>query len=366
MPTVPYNVSSPLQSLLHTAACYLADVHGDRQLSSRYLTIASALALQAGEHGDIVRSLALLSIHHLLVDDHVNALSLLTFLHQRYVAPSSPTLTLSPWLQANVLSALALAYTRAGDRSEGERLLQEALTSRQRVDHRSSIAHLLSCRDLLIVRQWQSAPFDAQLNTQHACQHIEHSLLTDSSYAASARLLAIAILQHTANASAAAPYSLAAYSTFGSLSASTADPRLPLVLLYHSHLVFSGGQQPHSAMPLLDHLFLTLSSSYPRGLGFHTRPLLCVSVEVAAGLAVWQQGMEATRQGWEASRGLGEARLEEEWKRMFGWLYQQNEKDRAEERRKEEQAKLDELKRKQAEEETAKDIQRSKEQLVEL
>ena len=351
--TAPHNVSSALQSLLHTAACYLVDVHADRHSSSRFLTIAAALALQAGDHGGIAQSLLLLSVHHLLVDDHVNALSLLTYLHQRYIAPSSPPFMLSPWLQTNTLSALALAYSRAGDVSESERLLQEALTARQQVDDRSSIIHLLSCRDLLLIRRWQLATLEAQLNAQFACQRIEHSVFTTSSYAASVRLLAIAVMQHTTNTSAAAAYSLAAYETFGSVSASTADHRMPLTLLYHAHHLFTS-QQPHSAMPLLDHLFLLLSSSFPRGLGFHTRPLLLVSVEVAAGLAVWQQGMEASRQGWEASRGVGDARVEEEWKRMFGWLYQQQEKDKAEERRRQEQARLEEIQRKQAEEEQSR------------
>ena len=352
------NVSSALQSLLYTAACYLADVHAGRQLSSRYLTIAAALALLAADHSTTVQSLLLLSVHHLLDDDHVNALSLLTYLHQRYIASSSPSFTLSPWLQLNILSALALAYTRAGDVSssgseaisESERLLQEVLTGRQQLDARSSMSHLLSCRDLLTVRQWQSATLDAQLNAQYACQRIEHSVFTASSYASSARLLAIAHMQYAANATAAAAYSLAAYETFGSVSASTADHRMALALVYHAHHVFTS-PQPHSAMPMLDHLFLLLSSSFPRGLGFHTRPLLCVSVEVAAGLAVWQQGMEASRQGWEASRGVGDAKVEDEWKRMFGWLYQQLERDKAEEKRREEQARLDEIKRKQADEE---------------
>ena len=344
----PNTDSSALHSLLHTAACYLADVHDDRQRSSRYLTIAAGLALQSGDHSGIAQSLLLLSVHYLLVKDHINSLSLLTYLHQRYIAPSSPALNLSTSLQSNILSGLALAYARAADMSESERLLQEVLTTRQLIDDRSSVAHLLSCRDLLLVRKWQSAGVEAQLTAQLGCQRIEDSVFTAFSYAASARLLAIALTQYPANASAAAMYSLAAYETFASVSASTADHRMPVTLLYHAHHLFTS-QQSHSAMPVLDHLFLLLSSSFPRGLGSHTRPLLCVSVEVAAGLGVWQQGMEATRQGWEASRGVGDARVEEEWKRIFGWLYQQNEREKAEERRRlEEQERQEELKRKQA------------------
>lgn len=213
---------------------------------------------------------------------------------------------------------------------------------------RTSVAHLLSCRDVLLVRRWQSAGLEAQLAAQYTCQRIEHSVFTASSYAGSARLLDIAVLHSTHNnVSAATDYSLAAYSTFGLVSASTADHRMAVTLLYHSHLTYLS-RQPHSAMPLLDHLFLLLSSAHPRGLGSHTRPLLTVSAEVAAGTSVWQQGMEACRQGWEASRGVGDSRAEEEWKQMFGWLYQQNEMERAEERRREEQARLVELQRKQA------------------
>ena len=343
------SVSPTLHTLLHLAAAYLADIHAERQLSSRYLTIAAALALQSSNHSCAVQSLLLLSVHHLLVDEHVNALSLLTYLHQRYIAPPHPSHTLSASQQANVLSALAFAYARAQDVDESERLLQEALTSRQRVDDRLSIVHLLSCRDLLLVRLWQSASAEAQLNAQYACQRIEHSVFSASSYAASARLLSMAVAQHATEASAAANYSLAAYAALGSVSASTPDHRLPLTLLYHSHHLFTS-QQPHAAMPVLDHTFLSLQASFPRGLTLHTRPLLCVSVEVAAGLAVWQQGIEATRQGWEASRGVGDAVREEEWKRMFAWLYAQSEAEKAEERRRE-QARLEELKRLQAEEE---------------
>ena len=357
--TAPHNSSSALHSLLLIASCYLTDVHADRQLSSRYLTIAAALALQSSDHTAMAQSLMLLAVHHLLVDDHVNALSLLTYLHQRYLEPSSPAITLSPWLQSNILSALAFAYTRAGDVSESERLLQQAMTSRQQVSDRSSIIHLLSCRDLLLVRDWQPAPLDAQLDAHHSCQRIEQSVFTASSYAASARLLAIAIVQRAVNISAAAPYSLAAYETFASTSASTPDHRLPLTLLYHAHHRYTSQLSvlSHGAMPLLDHLFLLLAASYPRGLGAHTWPLLLVSVEVAAGLGVWSQGMEASRQGWEASRGLGDHRVEEEWKRIFGWLYQRSEQDKAEERRREEQARLDELKRKQAEEKDQSRVQ---------
>ena len=325
-------VTPALVQLLHLAACYNADIRRDYPSAYRDLVAASALALQGTDDEALALSLLLLSVHHLVQNDTTNARSLLTFLHQRFLSPSSPASSALPVaLQADILSALAVSHSmKGGDEAMMEPLFSSAMATRQQLTDRSALLHLLTCRDLLIRHPSFTL---TSLPAHTACAHIETSVFGAHSYALATRSLALAHLHERANFSLACSHAEAAVAALQGLPSSPPDYRLPLAHLHLAHLLTLEPPSPGGsimARSVLDSLFST-HSAHPRGAGVYSGVLLAVATEVLVRERDWLAAMDVVRQGYEVARSRGEG--EDGWSRMYSFIYQRHEQEKAEERR---------------------------------